>query len=146
MEKEKLETLLIDYIDGKLASGEVAQIERLIASDEQVRRLYEEFREVMRAMKSSAAIEPSPALRQGFDRILQEEVRLAEKRKTVFFSPLFYRVAAAIAFVVIGGGQASGSVNSKSTTPRWHRCAWKLNGQRTLCSRCWIIRILPASV
>jgi len=108
MEKEKLEGLLIDYIDGRLSEAERHAVEQELTRDENAYKLYEQLKEVIGAMENSARIEPSGKLRKGFDDILQQEISQANSEKgkgrIVFFQPAFYRVAAALALVVIGGG------------------------------------------
>lgn len=104
MEKEKLENLLIDYIDGKLTEAERYTVDQELIANEESYRMYEQLKEVMHAMQTSARIEPSAKLKQGFDQLLQEEIKLTNKGRTIFFQPAFYRAAAAIALLIIGGG------------------------------------------
>ncbi len=104
METEKLETLLIDYIDGKLPEAEKKVVEEQLLKDASAYRLYEQLKEIMQAMHTSPRIEPSQDLRKGFDLLLEAEIQNTKKGKVVLFQPAFYRVAAAIAFVILGGG------------------------------------------
>ncbi|HTE33846.1 MAG TPA: HEAT repeat domain-containing protein [Chryseolinea sp.] len=104
MEKEKIEAMLIDYIDGKLAGEEKRIVEEQLLKDENTVTLYDQLKEVIQAMESSAGIEPSAALKLNFDRLLGAEIRQEKKGKTIVFQPWFYRIAAAIAFVILGGG------------------------------------------
>ena len=103
MEKEKLETLLIDYIDGKLNDAERHDVEQQLVKDADAFKMYEQLKEVMQAMQKSAKIEPSLRLRRGFEQMLREEETQLKSGKVVFFQPAFYRVAAAIAFILLGG-------------------------------------------
>jgi anti-sigma factor RsiW len=111
MEKEKLETLLIDYIDGKLTEAERHDVEQKLMTNADTFKLYEQLKEVIHVMHASARIEPSSKLRRGFDQMLQEEESQLKKGKVVFFQPSLYRVAAAIVFVVLGGSVALLLVN-----------------------------------
>lgn len=104
MEKEKLETLLIDYIDGKLTEAERHAVDQELIGNEEAYRMYEQLKEVIHAMQTSARIEPSAKLKLGFDQLLREEMKQAKKDKIVFFQPAFYRVAAALALLILGGG------------------------------------------
>jgi hypothetical protein len=104
MEKEKLESLLIDYIDNRLNSVDRQTIEKELVSNPAAYKLYEELKEVMYVMDKSARIEPSTALKTNFDNLLKEELASSRQTKTIFFQPAFYRVAAAIALLIIGGG------------------------------------------
>jgi anti-sigma factor RsiW len=106
MEKEKLETLLIDYIDGKLNDTERYDVEQLLVADAEAFKTYEQLKEVIHAMQASARMEPTSRLKRGFEQMLREEEIQLRKGRVVFFQPSFYRIAAAIAFVVLGGAVA----------------------------------------
>ena len=106
MEKEKLETLLIDYIDGKLTDAERHDVEQQLVKDQAAFKMYEQLKEVIHAMQASAKIEPSLRLKRSFDQMLREEEIQLKKGRVVFFQPSFYRIAATIAFVVMGGVMA----------------------------------------
>jgi len=51
MEKEKLENLLIDYIDGKLTEAERYTVDQELIANEESYRMYEQLKEVMQAMQ-----------------------------------------------------------------------------------------------
>ena len=106
MEKEKLETLLIDYIDGKLNDTERQDVEQQLVRDAEAFKMYEQLKEVIQAMQKSAKMEPSLRLRRGFEQMLQEEEGKTTRGKVVFFPTSFYRVAAAIAFIAMAGSVA----------------------------------------
>jgi hypothetical protein len=103
MEKEKLEGMLIDYIDNKLNSVDRHQVEQEIVRNPEAYKLYEELKEVMHLMDRSARLEPSMKLRNNFDAFLETELKAQKKTKTVFFQPTFFKVAAAVALLVICG-------------------------------------------
>ena len=63
MDKEKLEGMLIDYIDGKLNETDKAIVERELAQSKEANQLYEQLREVMSAMEKSEKLEPGARLR-----------------------------------------------------------------------------------
>ena len=104
MEKEKLETLLIDYIDGKLTEAERHEVDQELIANEEAYKMYEQLKAVIHVMQTSARIEPSPKLKQGFEQLLREEMKATKKDNVVFFQPAFYRVAAAVALLILGGG------------------------------------------
>jgi len=106
MEKEKLETLLIDYIDGKLNDAERYDVEQLLVANQDAFKTYEQLKEVIQAMQASAKMEPTPRLKRGFEQMLREEEIGLKKGRVVFFQPSLFRVAAAVAFVVLGGAIA----------------------------------------
>ncbi len=103
MEREKLESLIIDHIDGKLTEADRASLEKQLASDPEAFKLYEQFRQVIQAMETSAQTEPTSRLRAGFDQMLAEEIRKQQPEgRQVFFRPVFFRAAAAVALVLSG--------------------------------------------
>lgn len=101
MDREKLESLIIDHIDGKLPEAERVALEQELARDPEAFRLYEQFRVVMKAMDQAAVLEPSGRLKASFEKALAEEIGHRPGRQ-VFFRPVFYRVAAAVALVAAG--------------------------------------------
>lgn len=104
MEKEHLESLIIDYIDNKLNSVDKQKLEKELWSNPQAFKRYEELKELLHLMDRSARLEPSDNMKRKFHSMLNEEITAVDKRKTVFFRPTLYKVAAAIALVVIGAG------------------------------------------
>lgn len=103
MEKEKLEGLLIDYIDNKLNSVDRNIIEQELVRNQDAYKLYEELKEVMHMMDKSAGLEPSANLKTNFESLLKKEMTSTRTTKTIFFHPVFYRVAAAVALLILGG-------------------------------------------
>jgi anti-sigma factor RsiW len=115
MEKEKLESLLIDYIDGNLNDADRAVAENEL-QNENTAKLYSQLKEVMDLMANSKVKAPGISLRQNFEKALQEEISKSEKGlpaeapiaigvkadKQVFFQPWVLRVAAAVVLVIVG--------------------------------------------
>lgn len=102
MEREQLESQIIDYIDGKLDEKERAALEHRLAADPDAYALYEQFRELLGVISKSAQLEPSSRLRMGFEAALAEELRKRPAGRQVSFTPVFYRAAAALALVAAG--------------------------------------------
>jgi anti-sigma factor RsiW len=103
MEQEKLEGLLIDYIDGKLSVQECADVERELARNPEAKQLYEQLNEVLGAIRTSAEWEPGKRLQENFEKTLKAEIASGQGRsKQVFFQPVFFRAAAAIVLVAAG--------------------------------------------
>src|SRR6478735_11986474 len=100
MEKEQLESLLIDYIDGKLNEADRKKAEQELVNNPEAYTLYEQLKEVIGAIDRSASLEPSRSLKTNFDQLLELEIG---NSKTIFFQPSVYRIAAAIAFLVVAG-------------------------------------------
>ena len=101
MEKEKLETQIIDYIDGRLTDAGRINLETELARKGEAYQLYQQLKLVMDAMAKSAPLEASSRLKSSFDMTLCEEMTKPAGR-VVFFQPTFYRVAAAVALVLTG--------------------------------------------
>jgi hypothetical protein len=104
MEKEKLESLIIDYIDNRLNTAERQRVEQELVNNTEAYELYEQLKEVIHLMERTAKIEPTLKLKTSFDEMLRQELTSAGQARTIFFSPNFYRAAAAVALLVIGGG------------------------------------------
>ena len=102
MNKQELESQLIDYIDGKLNDTERKLIEQELMQNAEAFSLYEQLKEVMQLMGNSPGLEPSLKMRSSFDDLLQQEIKDAKKTKVIFFRPMVYRIAAAIAFLIVG--------------------------------------------
>ncbi len=103
MEKEKWESRIIDYIDGKATAEERALVERELASNEAHYLLYEQLREVIQVMDKVETLEPSGKLKAEFETALLQEINNQKKAtRTVFFSPVIYKVAAVLALVMMG--------------------------------------------
>lgn len=103
MEKEKLESLLIEYIDNRLNAVDRHTIEQELLNNPDARKLYEELKEVIFLMETSTPLKPSSSLKDKFDKDLTDAIHNVERSKTIFFTPAFYRVAAALALMVISG-------------------------------------------
>jgi len=104
MERERLEGLLIDFIDGRLTESERKEVKELLSNDDSVRLLYEQLKQVTTAMDRSAEINPSTRLSRAFQQMLMEEEaqQRAPKQKQVFFSPSVLRAVAAVLLVMMG--------------------------------------------
>ncbi|HOX83417.1 MAG TPA: HEAT repeat domain-containing protein [Chryseolinea sp.] len=104
MEKGKIEDLLIDYIDGKLTEADRLLVEKELLINEKTYKLYDQLKEVMQLMNQSSTLQPSAKLKADFDSFLKSESKPVKETKTIFFQPSFYRVAAAVALLIVGGG------------------------------------------
>jgi hypothetical protein len=104
MDKERLEAKLIDYIDGKLTERERNEIEQELIRDEHTYKLYEQLKEVMTAMDHSKPTEAPVQMKQKFEASLQEEIASTRRKESIFLHPATYRIAAAVALLILGGG------------------------------------------
>ncbi len=103
MEKEKLEALLIDYIDGKLGEADRSIVEQELKGNAEAFTMYEQLQEVIRVMDKSSSIEPTVSLKKDFEKFLKVEIANIQKPKgkSIFFQPNFYRIAAGVALLGI---------------------------------------------
>ncbi len=105
MDNEKIETQLIDYIDGKLTEADRLQVEQELVRNDKAFKLYEQLKEVIHAMDRAERLEPSIQLKEQFDKMLATEVAASKPAtRHIFLQPAFYRVAAAVALLIVGGG------------------------------------------
>ncbi len=102
MEKEKLEGLLIDYIDNLLGPDDRKWVEHELATTESTRLLYEQLRTVIGTVKELEELQPGLRLKASFDKLLTEEINKSKSSKIIFFQPVFYRAAAGLALVMAG--------------------------------------------
>jgi HEAT repeat protein len=104
MEKEKLESLIIDYIDNKLNGVDRQAVEQDLVENPDARKLYQQLKEVIDVMERSSGFEPTAKLKSGFEEMLQQEMKSSASAKQRFLQPTFYRMAAAVALLILGGG------------------------------------------
>jgi hypothetical protein len=102
MNREKLESLLIDYIDDNLQEEDRHFVEAELRTNPSVREAYEQLRQVIQAMDESETLEPSTQAKVAFEEAVQQEV--LNGKKTFLLQPFFYRAAAALLLVVTGIG------------------------------------------
>jgi HEAT repeat protein len=102
MEREKLEALLIDYIDGNLSPADKAIVNQLLIENNDAQQLHKELKEVMDLMDRSMTLEVLHGNETTFASNLKAELDIKEDVKVVRFQPAILRVAAAIALVAIG--------------------------------------------
>src|SRR5690349_20308091 len=102
MEKEKLESLLIDFIDGKLDAATEKEVQEMLASNADARVLYNQLKEVTEAIDRSPELEARRNMKGRFMQMLAEESSKEEKGRQVFFQPSIMRIAAAVALILSG--------------------------------------------
>jgi hypothetical protein len=101
MEKEKLEGLLIDMIDGNLDPATQREVEGILSTDAEARLMFEQLKQVTRAMSSASQLEPPRGMRDTFLKMLDDESKQSGG-KQVFMQPTMLRVAAAVVLVLSG--------------------------------------------
>lgn len=102
MDSETLESRIIDYIDGKGTDQERASLEHELDRNKDLYAIYEQLREVIYTMDKVKPLEPSGKAKVEFEKALQKEIAAQKNTKIIFFSPVFYRAAAAVLLVIAG--------------------------------------------
>lgn len=101
MEKEKLEAMLVEFIDGTLPATDCEWLEREIATNPETARLFEQTKQLLAMMDKSAELEPSPTLKTNFAKHLSAEMEKQKGGRVVSFQvSTLYRIAAGVALVI----------------------------------------------
>lgn len=103
MEREKLESMLIEYIDGNLGEKDKLLIETELESNQEAKILYAQLKDVMVKMSDAVQLAPSEALKNSFEQFLSQEVAKKPEAKTVTMVPMIYRIAAGIILLMVVG-------------------------------------------
>jgi len=102
MEKEKLEGMMIEYVDGTLNDADRKLVVEMIANDPAIAKLHEQTKKILHVLDSAADVEPSSKLKVNFEKFIREEQQ--KKGKVISFSlTQVYRIAAGIALVISVG-------------------------------------------
>lgn len=101
MEREELESRLIDYIDGQLNEEERKETEQLLATSEEARMTLRQLQTLLAAMTAAPPFDAGDRLTKGFEEALKkEEQALQSSSKQVFFTPAMYKIAASVVLVL----------------------------------------------
>ena len=103
MEREKLERMLIEYIDGTLEGKDKLLVEAELGNNQEAKILYEQLQEVMMKMGDAPQLVPSEALKKSFEQFLSQEMTKKPTAKTVTMVPMFYRIAAGLILLMVVG-------------------------------------------
>ncbi len=105
MEKEKLESMMIEFVDGTLNDADRQIIEQEIMNNPAAADLFRQTNEVIRSLTQATSIEPTGKLKTNFERMLFEEVQRQPKRSKViwFGQQQAYRIAAGLALMLASG-------------------------------------------
>ena len=103
MEREKLESMLIEYIDGTLEEKDRILIEGELGKNQEAKILYDQLKEVMVKMNDVSELVPGEALRNSFEHFLSQEVAKKPEAKSASMIPMFYRIAAGIILLMVAG-------------------------------------------
>lgn len=103
MEREKLESILIDYIDGTLEEKDRLFIEAELEQNQEAKILYGQLKEVMVKMDDASPLVPGEALKSSFEHFLSQEMAKKPEAKSVTMIPMFYRIAAGIILLMVAG-------------------------------------------
>ena len=103
MEREKLESMLIDYIDGNLGESDKLLIETELATSEQTQILYNQLKEVTTGMSNASQLVPGENLKTSFEHFLSQEIAKKPEGRSIAMVPMFYRIAASIILLMVIG-------------------------------------------
>lgn len=104
MEREKLESMLIDYLDGTLEEANARkEVEQELAENPEARIVFGQLKEMMEKMDHVAELTPGEALKKSFDHFLSQEIVRVNKPKSITLIPMVYRVAAGIVLLMTVG-------------------------------------------
>jgi hypothetical protein len=105
MEREKLESMMIDYVDGTLGEADRQWIQQEIATNPEAKTLFNQTRKLLETIDRVSALEPSVRLKNKFEKELQSAIAETSKgaRVVPFSRPLLYRIAAGVALVMASG-------------------------------------------
>ena len=79
MEKEKLESMMIEFVDGILNDADRQMIEHEIMNNPAAADLFRQTNEVIRSLAQATSIEPTGKLKTNFERMLFEEVQRQQR-------------------------------------------------------------------
>ena len=104
MEKEKLESLLIDYLDNTLSKEDAGEVEEILASNAEARKLLHELKIIVNTLNNSNPLVPSAHLQLNFEEKLTNEIDQKKNSKQVYVFANWYRMAAAVGFILLTVG------------------------------------------
>jgi hypothetical protein len=103
MGRDKLESMLIEYIDGNLGERDRLLVEAELAKNPEAKILHEQLKEVMGRMNDAVQLVPGEALKKSFEHFLSQEATKKPGAKSVTMVPMFYRIAAGIILLMVVG-------------------------------------------
>jgi hypothetical protein len=104
MEKEKLESMLIDYIDGRLDDADRTKVEYELLHNVEAQKIYKQLKTVFTVIEEVPDLEPSEKVASEFNAFLKNEIQNERRTKLITITPWYYKVAAAIALTIVGAG------------------------------------------
>jgi len=114
MQCDDIDALLMEYLDGKLSPAMRTNVEKHIQSCVACKQSLEEYRALFRVLEYNKPEQPSPALQEKFDSMLQSEINIEatsrilqreekeQKAAVIRRYPAWWRVAASI--ILVAGG------------------------------------------
>jgi anti-sigma-K factor RskA len=99
-EQEKLESALIDLLEGRLTGVQARQLEHRIATDPAVKQLRDQLKEVLHQLDQVSEETPPARLKVRFEEALAAEIRNARQTRAVPFSAWIWRIAATVFLVM----------------------------------------------
>ena len=103
MDREKLESMVIEYVDGTLDASEREKFEFLLGTNMETSHLFHQTKMILEAMERSSQLEPSGELKSKFESELQKMLRKKQARIISISQKMVYRIAAGIALILVSG-------------------------------------------
>jgi hypothetical protein len=103
MDREKLESMVIEYIDGTLDASDREKFEFLMETNMEASHLYHQTKMILEAMNRSSQLEPSATMKSRFENELQRLLKKKEARVISISQKMVYRIAAGIALILVSG-------------------------------------------
>lgn len=97
-----MESRLIDYIDGALSQSEQSELEKLLSENTALRQKLMELKKVMGLMENSNELIELSGHQQVFENNMMAEIGSKPASQMVSFQPMLYKIAAALALVMVG--------------------------------------------
>jgi hypothetical protein len=103
MEKEKLESLLIEFIDGTINEPDRKLLEKELKENPEAALLHEQTKKIIQAIDRADHLEVPSSLKTNFEKELQLAIDQQQKEPKVIAlrSPYFLRMAASLALVLV---------------------------------------------
>lgn len=105
MEEERMNELMMDYLEGKLSGELKSFVEKHINKSPENKEEFEALKATLSMMGNDRELEPDASLRLEFLNQIEEEIQQLSGTRSIqpnFWSNYGWKVAAAIAFVAVG--------------------------------------------
>src|SRR5574338_238139 len=96
MDKEKLESMMIEFVDGTLPEKDRVEMELLISTQPETAKLYEQTKQLLQVIEKASPFEPASSAKSKFEKEIQAMLKEKETKIVSFNRTWVYRMAAGI--------------------------------------------------